>query len=147
MARIAAELRDVPGDAVVGVMAYELRGELYVLIADRLVAVLPAPVVDRDQGAGEAAFRRPLPHHVLALLRLRPGVGEAEKVERPVFAVRMRAILALGTEVDEARLVGMEREPEPSKALRQHFHDPFGVVVVLERHHEVISKSNQRTTT
>ena len=57
----------------------------------------------------------------------------------------MRATLPHGAEVDEARLVGMEREPEPAKALFQHFHDPLSVVVVLERHHKVVGKPNKGT--
>src|SRR6516164_5651945 len=72
-------------------------------------------------------------------------MGEAEKVERRWLAVWMRATLALGAEVDEARLVRMEREPVPIKPLSQHFQNPFGVVVALERHHEVISKPHQCT--
>src|SRR5215471_11025203 len=72
-------------------------------------------------------------------------MGEAEKVERRCLAVWMRATLALGAEVDEARLVRMEREPVPIKPLSQHFQNPFGVVVALERHHEVISKPHQGT--
>ena len=55
----------------------------------------------------------------------------------------MRATLALGPEVDEARLVGVEHEPVPHKPLPQHVQDPFGIVVVLEGHHEVIGKPNQ----
>ena len=57
----------------------------------------------------------------------------------------MRATWPLGSEVNEACLVGMEREPVPLKPLPQHFQDPFGVVVVLERHHEVISEPDQGT--
>src|SRR5262249_57851414 len=72
-------------------------------------------------------------------------MGEAEKVERRCLAVWMRATLALGAEVDEARLVRMEREPVPIKPLSQHFQNPFSVVVALERHHEVISKPHQGT--
>ena len=48
-------------------------------------------------------------------------------------------------EVDEARLVRMEREPIASKPLPQHFQHPFAVVVVLEGHHEVIGEPHQGT--
>src|SRR5215469_10262036 len=72
-------------------------------------------------------------------------MGEAEKVERRCLAVWMRATLALGSEVDEARLVRVEREPVPAKPFPQYFQYPFGVVVVLEHHHEVISKPHQGT--
>src|SRR5215831_20685423 len=116
------KLRDVPGDAVVGIMAYELRRQPCVLERQRPVAVFPTPVVDRIQHAGEPALGGSLPHHVLALLRFRPGVGEAEKVERRRLAIRRRATLALGSEVDEARLVGMKRKPKPSETFAQHLH-------------------------
>src|SRR6516162_6209883 len=99
----------------------------------------PAPFLDRHQRSRQTALGRPLPHHLLSILRLRPDMGEAEKVERRCLAVWVRATLALGAEVDEARLVRMEREPVPVKPLSQHFQNPFGVVVALERHHEVIS--------
>ena len=93
---VPAELHNVPGDAVVGVMAYELGGQPLLLVRQRLVAVVPTPVADRTQRAGEPAFGRSLAHHVLALLRLHPSVGEAEKVERRRGAVRMRATWTLG---------------------------------------------------
>jgi hypothetical protein len=70
-------------------------------------------------------------------------VGEAEEVERKVLAVCRCATTAVGAEVDEARLVGMQREPIPSKAFAQHFQHPLGVVVGLEGHHEVIGKPHQ----
>ena len=57
----------------------------------------------------------------------------------------MRATLTFGAEVDEARLVGMQREPMPSKPFSQSFQHPFGVVVVLEGHDEVVGKANQGT--
>src|SRR6516165_9891785 len=99
------------------------------------VPVDPAPLIDRHQCSRQTALGRPLPHHLLSILRLRPDMGEAEKVERRCLAVWMRATLALGAEVDEARLVRMEREPVPIKPL-SHFQNPFGVVVALERHHQ-----------
>src|SRR5712691_10727982 len=57
---VPAELRDIPGDAVVGVMAYELRGQPFPLVHQRLMAVVPTPVVDRDQRASEPARGPPL---------------------------------------------------------------------------------------
>src|SRR5215813_11251731 len=83
------------------------------------VPVDPAPLIDRHQCSRQTALGRPLPHHLLSILRLRPDMGEAEKVERRCLAVWMRATLALGAEVDEARLVRMEREPVPIKPLSQ----------------------------
>src|SRR6267154_2166023 len=100
--------------------------------------VTPAPFVDCHQRAREPALGRRLPHRVLTLPRPPPCVGEAEKVERGLLAVWMRPTVSLRAEVEEARLVRMEREPVPSKPLAQHFQHPLGVAVVLEGHHEVV---------
>src|SRR5262245_7543186 len=81
LGEIPARLLHIPRDAVVGVVTYELRRQPGVLHEQRLMAVLPTPVVDGDQPTGEPALGRSLSHHVLAFLRLRPGVGEAEEVE------------------------------------------------------------------
>src|SRR5215467_13061680 len=75
----------------------------------------PAPFLDRGQRAGEAAFGRCSPHHVLTLPRLLPRVGEAEEVERLRLAVWRRPAMRLRAEVDEARLVRMQFEAEPTK--------------------------------
>ena len=60
--------------------------------------------------------------------KLVPSVAGWRALCRPLWA-----------EVDEACLVGMEREPIPRKTLAQHRQDPFGVDDVVERHHRVIS--------
>src|SRR3954447_25912252 len=93
--------------------------------------VMPAPVRDRPQRAGEATFGRHLPHHVDALLRLSPDVGEAEEIKRGAVCGRVGSPLRpFEAEVDEARLVGMEGEP--GQTLAQHRQDPFGIEEVLE---------------
>src|SRR5258708_36030712 len=100
---VPAELRDIPGDAVVGVMVYELRGQPFPLVRQRLMAVVPTPVVDRDQRAGEPALGGSLAHHVLALLRFHPSVGEAAKVGRRVPSVPRPGTLApVGRSADSA---------------------------------------------
>jgi hypothetical protein len=48
--------------------------------------------------------------------------------------------------IDEARLVGMECESIPSKALAQDAEDPFGIEEVLERHHSIISEADKGTS-
>ena len=105
--------------------------------------VLLAPVLDCEQRAGKAAFRRHLPHHVLTVPRFPPRVGKAEEVERRVLAVWGRTITALRAKVDEARLVRMQRKAEPSKPFPQDFQYPLGVVVGLEGHHKVIGEPHQ----
>src|SRR3954447_24423641 len=96
--------------------------------------VMPAPVRDRPQRAGEATFGRHLPHHVDALLRLSPDVGEAEEIKRGAVCGRVRGPLwPFEAKVDEARLVGMEGESIPGQTLAQHRQDPFGIEEVLTR--------------
>src|SRR3954451_25037662 len=46
------------------------------------------------------------------------------------------ALWPLEAEVDEARLVGMEREPIPGKTLAQNSQNPRGIGESLESHHE-----------
>src|SRR5262249_2872634 len=70
-------------------------------------------------------------------------MSEAEEVERLRLAVWRRPTLAHGAEVEKTRLVRMQLKAEPAEALLQHVHDPLGVVVGLEGHHEVISEPYQ----
>jgi hypothetical protein len=72
---------NIPRDAVVSIMTIEHCRQPDALLAERPVPVGPAPVLDRDQRAGKAAFGRRLPRHVLTLPRFSPRVGEAEEVE------------------------------------------------------------------
>src|SRR5205823_3310769 len=125
---VPAQLQHVSRDAVVGVVPYKLRRQPGALPPDRPMPVDPTPVVDGAQCAGKPALGRALPHHLPALLRPRPRVGKAEKVERWSLAVWIRATWPLRPEVDEARLVGVERKPVPFKPLPQNFQHPFGIV-------------------
>src|SRR6185369_4570300 len=74
-------------------------------------------------------------------------MSEAKEVKRWLLAISMHATWTLGPEVDEARLVGMQREPKPSKPFSKQLQHPFGIVVVLEGQYEVIGKPNQGTLT
>src|ERR1700686_4459870 len=69
----------VPRDAVVGVVTDEFGRQPGELIEDRPMPIGSAPVLNHGQRAGKAAFGRRLPHHVLAVPRLSPGVGEPRK--------------------------------------------------------------------
>ena len=89
-------------------MTDEYRRQPGTLFGRGPMPVGPAPVLDRGQRAGKTALGRGLPHHVLAIPRLSPRVGEAEEVERLCLAVWWRPAMMLRTEVDEARLVRMQ---------------------------------------
>ena len=49
-------------------------------------------------------------------------------------------------EINEPRLVGMECESIPCKALTQDAKDPLGIEEVLERHHSVVSEADKGTS-
>jgi hypothetical protein len=86
------------------------------------------PVGDRSQRSGIATFGRDLLHHVGASPRLAPHMGEAEEVKRGAARCRMAfAVRPFAAKVDEPRLVGMEGESIPGKALAEDRLDPLGI--------------------
>src|SRR5262245_55691103 len=116
------------------------------LLGDRQMSVCPTPVGDRRQRAGVTLICRYLPHHILTLPRLSPYVAEAEKGERCPTCVRVvLAIWSVTAEIDEARLVGMERELVSSETLAQNIQNPLGVLEIRERHHGVVGESDKST--
>ena len=127
-------------------MAPHFRNQLGMLLGDRQMPVLPAPVDDRRQRAGVTLLCRYLPHHVLTLPRLSPNMAEAEEYERCPTRVRLvLAIWSVAAEIDKACLVGMERELVPSKTLTQNIQNPFGILEIRERHHGVVGESDKGT--
>src|SRR5215472_19091635 len=117
------------------------------LLGDRSMPVIPAPVRNRRQRAGVTLLCRYLPHHVLTLPRLSPNVAEAEEGERCPIRVRVvLAIWSVAAEVDKACLVGMERELVPSETLAQYIQNPLGILEVRERHHGIVSESDKGTS-
>src|SRR5260370_29339515 len=123
---VPAELRDIPGDAVVGVMVYELRGQPFPLVRQRLMAVVPTPVVDRDQRAGEPALGGSLAPHVLSLLRFHPTMGEAEKVERRFPTILIPATLSPRAGLDGPALFGSGLKTPPRHPPRPPLPAPRG---------------------
>src|SRR5208283_396650 len=105
------------------------------LVTDGLVPVFPTPVAHRGHCAGKAALGRDLPDHVLAVPRPSPDMGKAEEVEGGPIRLRMACALRhLWAEIDEACLVGMEREPTSRKTLAQDRQHAFGVDDIVERY-------------
>src|SRR5262249_45626796 len=133
---VPAKSSNVARYAVIGIVASHFRYQLGMLLGDRQMSVYPTPVSDRRQRAGITRLCRYLPHHVLTLPRLSPNVAEAEEDERCPARVRVvLAIWSVAAEIDEARLVGMERELVPCETLAQNFQNPLGILEVRERHH------------
>ena len=65
----------IPTDAIVGEVAPHHRGQAAVLVAERPMAVFPAPGSNCGHCAGIPVFGRHLPNHVLAVPRPSPNVG------------------------------------------------------------------------
>src|SRR6202171_5173470 len=55
-------------------------------------------------------------------------------------------IWSVVAEIDEARLVGMECESIPCKALTQNAKDPLGIEEVLERQHGIVGEADKGTS-
>jgi len=111
------------------------------------VAVCPTPVADRRQRASVTLICRYLPHHILTLPRLSPYVAEAEEGERcPTRPRVVLAIWSVAAEINEARLVGVERELVPSETLAQNIQNPLGILEVRERHHGIVGESDKGTS-
>ena len=105
---------------VVGIVAPHHRGQMGVLVGDGLMPVHPTPSRNRRQRSGVTVLCRYLSHHILTCPRPTPYVGEAEEGERGTIRFRMVSpIWSVVAEIDEPRLVGMECESIPCKALTQ----------------------------
>src|ERR1700736_1396422 len=118
-----------------------------VLAGDGLMPVEPTPSRHRRQRSGVTVLCRHLSHHLVACPRFAPYVGKAEEGERGTIRLRMVSpIWSVAAEIDEPRLVGMEREPKPCKTLAQDAEDPLGIEEVLERHHGIVSEADKGTS-
>ena len=49
-------------------------------------------------------------------------------------------------EIDEARLVGMKRQPIPRKSLAQDAENPLGIENILECHDGIVSEADKGTS-
>src|SRR3954447_4482746 len=141
---IPSDPTSVAGDTVVAIVATQHRGEVSMLLADRLMPIALTPLGHCRQGAGEPSLCRHLPHHVLALQRPAPQVSKAKEVKLGTACRRMvLTIRTMEAEVDEPRLLRVEGESEPVQSLTQNMEDSLGIEMVLERHHQVIRIPDQ----
>ena len=109
---IPSDPTSVAGDAVVAVVATQHRGQVGVLMEDRLMPVTLAPFGHRRQGTGEPSLCRHLPHHVLPFQGPSPDMGKAQEVECGTARRRVaQTTWTAKSEVDEPRLLRMEGEP------------------------------------
>jgi len=123
-------------DSVIGIVAPHRLAQMAMLFGDVQMQVMPAPVGHRCHRTSKTALRRQLLDHILSLSRLAPDVREAEEVESgPACCAVAHAVGPLEAKVDEACLVGMQRQAVSRKTLAQHGQDPLGAEEVLKRHH------------
>ena len=69
---------------------------------------------------------------------------EAEKVERlrPAEATRLPVVGGEPSELDQARLLSLQLQPEPRKPLAQLGLEPLRILTMLEAHDEVVSEAH-----
>src|SRR5439155_12215942 len=135
-----ADAAPVQGYPVVPHVAPHDRAQISSHRRDGLVQAPPKLDLHRPQLRLPSRAHRLPQHRELPLPRLPAAVREAEKVEglgSPVASApptgRRKA-----AELDEARLVGMQRQPEPREALAQLSEELLGLLPMLESHDEVI---------
>ena len=119
-----------------------------VLSTDRPMPHPFASLIDRLERARKSIFRRQLPHHRTAPLRLAPHMGKPEEVkgrrQRRFFDFTHRS---LGPEVDQSGLVRMQLQPELTQPLGQYRQYALRIGLVCKTHHKVIAEAHQRART
>ena len=124
----------VPRDTVVPVVPEDDRSQIRALLRDGLMQTLPEFGLHRSQLRLPPRAHRLPQHREPSLPRLRAAMREAQKVEGLRFPVASCSSIRVGraTELDEARLVGMQRQPEPRETLAQLGEEAFGFRRVAE---------------
>jgi hypothetical protein len=115
-------------------MAPQLWHQLLVLPRDFVVSVLPTPLRDPSQGAGEPRCGGLALDHPMPLPGAAPVVGKAQKLKglRPSFLLVAVLLIGIGwsREPNHAGLVGMELQAVLGTAFREDCPDalriPFG---------------------
>jgi hypothetical protein len=82
------------------------------LVADRPVAVFPAPVTDRGHCTGKPTLGRRLPNHLLAVPGPSPNVVQAQEVEVGSIRFRVaRPVTSLGSPSGPEHLISGRSQP------------------------------------
>src|SRR6266545_2906714 len=136
------EARRVPRHPIVTGVPHHDRAQVGPLFRNGRVHASP------QFGGHLLQLRMPLPPHRLAQYReptrprLAAAMREAEEVERLRFPIATASPIPVGTatELDEARLVGMQRQTEPREPLAQVREKADGFLPMFESDDEVVSK-------
>ena len=133
---------DVAGHGVVGVVPSHHASQPLPLLRDGQMPPSPEFIFDLMQLGSHPLRGRGAPHHVAPAPGLAADVREAHEVER-LRSPESPLCSTLGgepSELDQARLLGLQLKCEPGKPLAQARQEPFGVAMVLETRNEIISE-------
>jgi hypothetical protein len=134
----------VAGHAVVVGVPSQDAGKPATLLGDRLVPASHQLGLDRAElGLQPPRVGDPLEFET-PLLGLRAGMREAEKAEllRPAKPTRLAIPGGEPTELDQARLLGVELQAELRKPAAKVRPEPLRVITVLEAHHGVVGETH-----
>ena len=138
----AAYLFAVAGQTVVAAMPPDYPTKVPVLLLEREMPVVLAPVPYGLGSPCKSVAGRELTYDQPTSPRLAPHVGEAEEVEL-ALSVMSAALPVHGPEVHKARLAVMEREPISRKPLAKDSEHTLAVPAVPECNDKVICVPHQ----
>ena len=136
----------IAGDSVIRVVPAKLRRQGGLLLSERDVAVLAAPLHDRLQRPAEAALGRLALHRPVPLERPAPVVGEPQEIARTGAADVGDArggVPRRPLERDLPGLLRMEGQAVLPESLRQHVQDPSRVAFHFEDQDRVVGVTDQ----
>ena len=136
---------EVPGDAVVGIVAPKHSVEVDHLFANRQVPHSPHQIAQLGQTALKPRPLGAQPHLEIALAVMRAVEGEAQKIYRlRAFPPPLgRMPLSKATEFDQLGLARLQGQAELPQPFAQSLLDTQGILPVLETHHKVVDVAHQ----
>lgn len=134
------QARPVPGSAVIADVLEQDRAQIGGLLRNGRVQTPPEREADLVQLRSPSLEHRPAPHRKPSRRRLVAAVRRAEEGEGLGFTVATPAPATLGvpTELDKARLLGMQRQAEPRETFNQLDERALSFLAVLKSEDKII---------